>query len=215
MNQLLLVGEGSDDIGGRQVEGDLVARTEGVVEILLRRLLRDKFEVEPQISTQVMKDLDTVKGLPKKVAAILLTSNIDRIVVVLDRDARPERYLELRKGLEMVAGGAARCVVGLAIEMLEAWLLADSKAWKTVFGKVPDSLPARPEDLWGSKGSPGHPKVLLKAALEECHCLKGQDQANAKRILARELDLELLQASCSQGFGRLVEDIRNQWFPWI
>ena len=215
MSHLLLVGEGSDDVGGRQAEGDFSQRKEGVVEILLRRLLKDKFDMEPHISTLIMKDVDQVRGLPKKVAAILLTSDADHIVVVLDRDAFNDRYYELHKGLEMVRDSKSRCVVGLAIEMLEAWLLADKKSWKAVFDRVPECLPARPEECWGSKGSPHHPKVVLKAAFEECHCFKAQEQANAKRDLARELDLDLLQVSCPNGFGKLVADIRSQWFPWL
>ncbi|MCW5870160.1 MAG: DUF4276 family protein [Candidatus Eremiobacteraeota bacterium] len=212
---MLLVGEGPDDIGDSELEGALSPRRQGVVEILLSRLLRDRFAVEPLISTRAIKDLKTVKGLPKKVAALLLTSEFEHIVVVLDRDAAPERYEELRQGLALVPDQGKRCVVGLAVEMLEAWLLADKGSWKKVFDRVPSALPTRPEDCWGVKSSPRHPKTLLRLALEECNCATIKEQSNAKRELARAVDLNTLESSCPQGFGQIVEAIHSQWFPWV
>jgi len=89
-------------------------------------------------------------------------------VMLLDNDHKDERggsvrLRELREGVES-SGVRHRAAVGIAREMIEAWLLADPDL-------VTLPLPAgkRCEELWGAKddGSSNYPKHVLRRCVLE------------------------------------------------
>jgi hypothetical protein len=81
-------------------------------------------------------------------------------ILLLDNDHRDQDHLaEIRAALVTDEELPARSAVGVAREMLEAWLLADPALCS------PAHLPKRPPDaLWGAKHDPAsnHPKRVLE-----------------------------------------------------
>ncbi len=70
----------------------------------------------------------------------------DAIIAVVDRDAKKyqDRIVELNEGRDFLLQNGELCAVGMAIEEIEAWLLADEKALRTVLG---DNSIQRQSDL--------------------------------------------------------------------
>jgi len=81
-------------------------------------------------------------------------------IILLDNDHSDHDHLaEIRDALAAVEDLPERSAVGIAREMIEAWLLADPALCS------PDQLPKRPPDaLWGAKQDPSsnHPKRVLE-----------------------------------------------------
>lgn len=197
LERIVVVGEGPSDLE--------------VIPVLVRRLVeaagRPKVESMP---TYRMKDFK-VRTFQKKVLAILNQEPAAPVVIVVDRDRDEDRLATLQAG-RALAGDPSRCVIGLAVEMLEAWLLADRKAWKTVFPwarTIP--LPDKPEQSWGKAESPNHPKQLLQAALRACKVEDPRVTLPSLIRLAEEIDLGHLAEICPEGFGALATEIRERW----
>lgn len=93
--------------------------------------------------------------------------------MLLDNDRKEDegRLEQLRQGVGEV-GQAERTAVGVAREMLEAWLLADPRLPHTT-----TPLPKRPEELWGKKGeaASNYPKHVLKRCVLEPRDLEHAD----------------------------------------
>ena len=58
--------------------------------------------------------------------AILNQEPTDPVLIVVDRDTEENRLATLQEG-RAKAGDPPRCAIGLAVEMLEAWLLAPTR----------------------------------------------------------------------------------------
>ena len=79
-------------------------------------------------------------------------------------DRVPERLADLVEWRDGESDSELRdsTVVGVAVEMIEAWLLADDDL---LGAPLPDGK--QPEALWGKEGAPGshHPKDVVKRAI--------------------------------------------------
>jgi hypothetical protein len=174
---------------------------EQVIPILLKRFVEEQGGSVGEVVTYQMKSF-RARTFEKKVLAVLNRESSDHVLIVVDRDKDSGRLSELQAGREK-ARDPQRCVIGLAVEMLEAWLLADQRAWSTVFpnaGKI--ELPKRPEASWGDKNSQNHPKRQLQAAFEACHVVDANKVFYFRGELTKAIDLARLAESCPNGFGR-------------
>lgn len=94
-------------------------------------------------------------GAPTAYGTVLVVDN--------DRDTGQDRLDELQKGVKS-AGLKQRSATGVAMQMLEAWLLADPELLST-------PLPAGSicETLWGAKNDPtsNYPKHVLRRCVLE------------------------------------------------
>lgn len=93
------------------------------------------------------------------------------LLVDNDNDRKQDRLAELRRGVEN-AGLSDRTAVGVARQMLEAWLLADEELLATA---LPPGKSC--EELWGAKAdrSSNYPKhVLARCVLEPRNWAHGQ-----------------------------------------
>ena len=178
--------------------------------MLAKRLIEERGGRVGEFQTHQMKHF-RVPTFQKKVMAILNEEPTDPVLIVVDRDADDTRLATLQEG-RAKAGDPPRCVIGLAVEMLEAWLLADPGAWKSVFPKVKNlTLPKKPESSWGKNDSPNHPKRQLQAAFETCNVTDQRETAAFRLQLAQAIDLARLAQVCPQGFGSLSAEIDTRW----
>lgn len=185
---------------------------EQVIPILLKRFVEEQGGSVGEVVTYQMKSFKA-RTFEKKVLAVLNRESSDHVLIVVDRDKDSGRLSELQAGREK-AGDPPRCVIGLAVEMLEAWLLADRRAWSTVFPKSEKiELPKRPEESWGDKSSRIHPKRQLQAAFEACQVVDANEVFYFRGELTKAIDLTCLAESCPNGFGALVSELRSRWFP--
>jgi hypothetical protein len=91
-------------------------------------------------------------------------------------------------------------VVGVCVEELEAWLLADGGAFRKTFGRGPAQLPGSPESL-------SDPKKALTDVLNGFENVGPLNDALAN--LASNVDLETLRNACPKGYGELRDDLRT------
>lgn len=138
-------------------------------------------------------------------------------VVLVDADGRgKERLKRLEEHRQrLIADNAALGIpsaIGVAVEVIEAWLLADQAAITRALG-LPDP-PERvenPEALKGKRGSGDHPKDVLRRLL-------AQDRRGPRSFLrqvqaiARELDVRLLAERC-RSFRRFRDEVRQHLGP--
>ncbi|MBT9588254.1 DUF4276 family protein [bacterium] len=197
LDRIVVAGEGPADLQ--------------IIPVLVERLADQSGCRVGHMDTYVMKDF-RVPTFQKKVLAILNQEPNHPVVIVVDRDGERGRLATLQEG-RAKAGDPSRCVIGLAVEMLEAWLLADPQAWKTVFPKSKDiPLPKKPELSWGKMESNKHPKRQLQAAFEACNVTDSREAAAYRVQLARAIDLGRLAKVCPAGFGALANEIQSRWF---
>jgi hypothetical protein len=138
--RLLILGEGPTDLGHVRPDGTL--ELEGALPTLVRRLLAEQVADLEFRCEQFGKDRlfprgrqigRSKYGYANKLRGLLALKEgreADAIVAVVDRDGErnTDRIGELNAGRDELQKANKPCAVGVAIEMIEAWLLADEKA---------------------------------------------------------------------------------------
>lgn len=225
--RILILGEGPTDLGRFDKEGNL--EQEGMLPILVRELLLEQdadlsleFRVKTLASTMLIKKpsqktktsryglsnkLQAVQGLP-------LGKWAEAIVAVVDRDEKKydKRIEDLNEGRDFLLQQGKRCAVGMAIEEIEAWLLADEKALRIALDDNSIKRQPAPEKLASRDDkSLKNPKGLL------AHVMKGsmQREVSADEFpelcarIAEEIDLAQLEKRCPKGFQPFAEQVRQ------
>ncbi len=132
MIRVFLAGEGPSELGSRS--GREAYQTDdrpGVLQCLLRVVAPDGWEVAGAVQWKNIRKLKVNApdaGDARNVHAAALHAK-ERAAGVLaftrDRDRKPERQADIERALEGVeSDGALRVAGGVAIENIEAWLLA-------------------------------------------------------------------------------------------
>jgi hypothetical protein len=140
------------------------------------------------------------------------------VILLVDADGRSqERLRRLREHRERAHSKGARfqvpIVVGVAIETIEAWLLADENALARVLGvRERATHTGAPEDLRGKKGGSDDPKARLEEwRSRDRHGPRGfLEQMNA---IVREIDLDVVALRCPKGFAPFCEEVRTHLGP--
>jgi hypothetical protein len=119
------------------------------------------------------------------------------VIALWDRDRKPKRVQDRDTILaHLREHGARGVVVGVCVEEVEAWLLADPGAFRRCFGKGPEAPIGAPE-------SRPDPKATLLGILESYGV--EDDYPAHYRALAEHVDIAVLRRNCPQGFGSLCE----------
>jgi hypothetical protein len=224
--RILILGEGPTDCGRFDQEG--IPEQEGVIQILVRKLLHQEM---PDINLEFR-----VRKLPIKVtkrpsqivkpsrygyysqlsSAIALAEGrwAEAFVVLVDRDEKKyqSRIDELNEAGEFLKGEKKLCAVGMAIEEIEAWLLADERALRTALEDDSIQMPPNPEKLTSRDDSSRHnPKGLLgylmQKALEQD--IPSDEFCRLASRIAQEIDLSRLEKRCTDGFKPFAGQVRE------
>jgi hypothetical protein len=217
----LLVSEGALDVGASARAADHGDDRRGAVGVLVRRLLEEKlgrdvqdWEIERDVLPRVHQRSETVSGYPRKVMLAIEEARARKcsaVAIVVDRD-RTEgttRLAQLREGRTLAeqAGNplAYKAALGVAVEMVEAWLLADEQALNEALRLQPkvDAVPD-PEGLDGGPKTDGYPKAVLRKLLEAAPT----PGAAPYDEVAERARLEVIERRCPQGFAPFAAEVR-------
>jgi hypothetical protein len=224
--RILILGEGPTDLG-LFPEDEGTFDLEGPIPVLVRRLLEDKgihttLEFHPSLLRKIprlnpgrkMRPADSISGFENKLRGLLglpLGRGADAIIAVTDRDGEKhkDRILELNKGREHIQEAGKKCAVGVAIEMIEAWLLADEKALRSALENKNIQRQKDPEEIYASdESSNKHPKGLLNHLI---HKSPKSDKSIPELFaeIARNIDLEVLIQRCPTGFAPFAQQVQE------
>lgn len=201
--RILLLSEGNTDVTRAP---DAV---QGALRHILRLVLSELYQREVQlaeIAGDHLPRLHRPRGFQTKVLrAIQLADSdqdLDGIAIAIDRDglANSNRRRLLEQGREDAQQHgcrlASRTAIGVMVEMLEAWLLADSQAISQVCS------------LHGAFSDPEtyrDPKRELNALIGE-HRL---DVATTYDSIARRINLQVLRQRCP-AFDDFYQEVRSR-----
>src|SRR5262249_45366949 len=154
---------GRDQAGQEHTDAE---ERRGAVGVLVRRVLEEKlgrnvrdWEIEREVLPRVHARSDAVSGYPRKVMLAIAEAKARgcssvAIVVVRARTEGGSRLAQLREGRDLAEREgnplAYKAALGVAIEMVEAWLLADEQALNEALALDPQTAAiADPEGLDG------------------------------------------------------------------
>lgn len=221
--RILLAAEGTNDGGDYdEIYADRNAMRQGIARVLVDRILGPgNFEYVFTPLTRLPKEPKKrrfdkrLKGDAGKASDGLKLAGLrfQGFIMVRDADRRRERLQEMLTGLQSAREKEAKltdlpAVVGVAIETIEAWLLADPNAFKKALGSSIASLPDDPESLWGARDTPEskHPKQTLRRLLLS---IKESHDTGTYERLASEVDLDTLKKKCRDGFAPFCKALES------
>lgn len=220
--RILVLGEGTTDLG--RCDRDGVPESEGVLPILVRKLL-ESHAVSP-IEIRVKRWIDirlfskrisrSATGFANKLRAALKLEGrqADAIIAVVDRDGTPrnDRIQELSAGRESLREAKKPVAVGVAIEMIEAWLLADEHGLRVALDSNDIQTQPEPESLSArEESSANNPKGRLNLLMREA--LGNESDAESYGFIcaaiAKASSIDVLERRCSDGFAPFAKQVRE------
>ena len=173
-------------------------------------------EIESAYLHRVHQLSGDVNGYERKVELAIIEAAIREcscVVIVVDQDgpANSDRLRHLRAGRTRAETSghslAYSSVVGVAVRVVETWLLADVLAINQALAPDPPaSTRGALEDLYGDKGTQGHPKTLF-AQLASTATVEVSAPYDAVATCIR---LDILEQRCPKGFAALASEIRRR-----
>jgi len=209
VTRIQFVGEGVTDIGGERHTGVVPRLTEKVLTQRLERPVAFEAERVP------LPRFHRSRGYETKVACAIREANrqgFDGIAIVVDRDGDTERIKRLKKGVEDASSEVPLpAVVGVAVETIEAWLLADEQAIREALD-CDVAAGIDPEKLTGRPGTMDHPKDRLAELLARD---TDEGRTNSERFdtIADRANVAVVERRCKQGFAPYAKDVRHIFGP--
>ena len=194
--------------GGLDGRIGAVGESRGAAVIILHRLISENVGRQLDLGEILAGRLPRLTrggGLRRKIKLAIAEAEsdggVDSLVVLVDRD-KPEynnRLSELETGITECAGAeiASRTVAGMAIEELEAWLIADHDLLTSKFEVAKGEL-RNPE---GQKD----PKTIFQRVLQAA----GHDRAEGYDLVASKVNFTTVEAKC-RAFKRFASGVRGK-----
>ncbi len=223
--RIFLLGEGVTDLGRIDPEG--LFRTESTLPHLLRKLLREAAadeEIEfftrrgPRLFPKTDRRIGRSQhGFANRLAGLLGLKEgreADAIVMVVDRDGvrNKDRIAELNKGRDTLREAKKPCAVGVAIEMIEAWLLADEVALRTALEEPTIQRQPDPEGLDSrDEASENNPKGRLERLMKQAigREIPRSEFPDRYAEIAQAVNIQLLEMRCPTGFKPFATQMRE------
>ncbi len=165
--RILLAGEGANELGGRS--GD--ETYPGVLETLLKKVRPSGWEIARvipwksirhfRVNSPGAKETRNVNALFRKAKK----NGFDAVVFVRDRDGKEKREKDIEEAitlLEQNEEGGPGIIGGMAVEKIEAWILALSGEAKSE--KIP-----HPQKRFGDLGIKGKNTAQFVAVVEKAN----------------------------------------------
>lgn len=194
---------------GRRAAGEVIPEEEqGPGHVLVRRILVEE-RGAPEGAIQFEEGLKDGRARVPRGSQLLRQNTLRKllrwanparapqlVIVLVDRDGARGRREELRLAVRDL--DQAPCVIAVAREEFEAWLIADEGAAACILGR-PVARSPDPESL-----DPG----VAKATFNEWLALgtPGEDQARIRRRIAERCKLGLIKGRC-KAFEQFLDDL--------
>jgi hypothetical protein len=229
--RIMLLGEGERDVGKidpaerRRPPCDF----EGDLPRLVRRLSelssgRPRFGYDAETLREIVARIPLagrptrIGGKSKQLRNAVLAALQTHAVVVALIDARTEELPALQRDVQEILtqcrerSAEARVAIGLAVQEIEIWMLADSESRKAAFGDavggqpVPEDLEAvgDPKALWHQRAGQGPPPEGTEGELHGDHKRSAAWQALRPEVVAHR---------CPKGFAPFARDVVAV-LPW-
>jgi hypothetical protein len=226
--RVLILGEGPTDLG--RTKADHSFELEGALPLLARKLIEQvdadtridmhglQWKQMPRRSLAGTRRVGrSMRGFANKLWGLLGLREgrqADAIVAVVDRDGKrhKDRIEELNKGRDELRKANKPCSVGVAIEMIEAWLLADEEAIRTALNDPSIQRQPDPETLASRKeNSDQNPKGRLQRLMERSlgREVPQADFPGCYAEIAKNANLAILEQRCSEGFQPFAGQVRE------
>jgi hypothetical protein len=197
--KVVLFGEGNTDVTTVPKEH------RGALDVLLSRILGEG-DKECKVVGDRLPRLQRGSGYPRKVDLAIAKAHAngaEGVAIVLDRDGATSRLKLLDKGRTEArdktnaphAALAWRTAIGVAVEMLEAWLIADTKALSKIVNAT--GAQQNPESIRDPKGQ-------LNQLLEDA----AWELAAAYEAIAEAADTGEIEQRCP-AFRAFAQEVRD------
>lgn len=214
--RIAVFGDGPHELG-RDLGKDLDATDLPPLPCLVHRITGEPADVT--YARRLFRKVPRAHGRGQKYAKKALqairqaaSEGFDGVTLVIDRDRREDRrtIIPLREGRDAVAAeGGPPCAVGQAVETFDAWMIADGKAIAAAGGDASRSH-LTPESPDKAEGTGGHPKQWAADLFRG-----GGDLGGRYAIVARKVDLDLLEKRCPSGFAPFAREVRERIGPVV
>lgn len=215
MTRVLLCCEGVNDFGRSSFDGEEWSSSDGVVQAIIRKILPNiNWDFVPKSRKNISDFKIQRKTKSKKekralqLAALAKKENCYHIVYHRDEDNKGFEaiYEEVEALFEIARAKEYHCIALVPMHMTESWLLADKSAFEKVYSRQPSvpSLPAKPEEIWGEKGTDKHPKKYMEKVLKQ---FNANSCTEIYVEIAQNCDLDVLRQKCPVSFGRFCKAI--------
>jgi hypothetical protein len=203
-----VVSEGATEEGRITFQNELRPIQEsltGALHVLVRRILKEKGSADPEFIAPIRTRRHGKGGLMKDLVRILTAfeeQGIPTVAVVLDRAGDNKTIPDIVEAAR-TAGVSLRVIPGQAVEMFEAWLIADESAVGVVLKRSVPTGPD-PESRPGEDSDPASAKRWLDQVIGES--ARG-NVYDVKKTIAETTDMKILEKRCKKGFARFRKDL--------
>ncbi len=215
---MLLVSEGVLDVGDPNASAN---QRRGAVRVLVQKVLEEHWgqtiedwEIETDFLPRVHRLSEKVSGFARKVHLAIVEAKVrdcSCVVIVVDQDGPNHvdriKLLEAGRVLAENDGYVVPSVVGVAVNMVETWLLSDELAINEALAPTPQATTrGHLEQLYGAKDSSSYPKRVFRTHISTSTL----DQAAPYDAVASRIRLDILEQRCPSGFGKFAKAIRER-----
>lgn len=219
--KVIVCGEGSTDVGTREygsdawINGPAIPYIHNASPIGLSIMGISSKELECQVPVLRRNPPKGFGVKAYRLSAYAKRNGYDVAICYVDCDKYkdidlfPIRHQEIDNGFTIADTG----VIGIPMipkRMMESWLLADEKAYQTLFDKIPDNprLPRKPEELRGDKHNPDsdYPKHYLARVLTQFN----ESGTDWFYDIASNSDIETLRQKCPESYETFYKDINSK-----